>query len=157
MVNMPGVLNLGKKPTGEKTDAFYVPVNDILSDEPATYLREYNAPMPDSQSKGRFQEIHVIRGAYIGTWFYYLGPSFLFTAQEFQIVGGSIHAHREDCETVTSIRDCADWMRDEDGLPKAIDPTLKTVTQENFLIGVEKREQAQLHKSVHGRYMKVDR
>ena len=154
---MAGVTNVGKLPVGEKIDTFYVPVNDVMSDEPATYLREYDAPMYDGMSRGRFQEIHVLRDTYVGTWFYYLGPSLLFTAQEFQIVGGSVRDHRQDIETVASIRDYADWMRDENGFPKEIDPAMRSVTQENFLIGLENTEKARLHQSVHGRYIKVDR
>jgi hypothetical protein len=148
---------VGKQPAGEQIDTFYVPINDIFSDEPATWLREFNAPMHNGQSRGRFQEIHVLRDSYVGTWFYHLGPSRLFSAQEFQVVGGSVRDHRQDIETVASIRDYADWIRDNGGLRREVDPALRTVTQESYLVGLENTEKARRHESVSGRYMKVER
>ena len=101
------LMNVGKRPANEQIDRFYVTVDEIFSDEAATYLREFDAPTMNGLGRGRFQEIHVLRDSYVGSWFYNLGPSRLFTAPEFQIVGGSFRDHRQDIETVASIRDYA--------------------------------------------------
>jgi hypothetical protein len=154
---VPTVTNIGPQLPGEVIDTFYAPVSDIYSDEPATWLREFNSPTADGQGRNRYQEIHVLRDTHVGTWFYNLGPTWKFTAQEFQVVGGTVRSHKQDIETVESIRDCAEWLRDEGGLRKVIDPAALMVTQENFLNAVDNRRDARRHKSVSGRYMKVER
>lgn len=154
---MGTVTDIGKRLPGEVIDTFYVPTDDIFSNEPATYLREFNNAPASGRGKFRYQEIHVLRDSYVATWLYNLGASWKFDAQEFQIIGGTVRDHRQDMETVDSIRECADWMRDEGGLRKAVDPETLTVTQEHYLDAVVEREKAQLHKSVYGRYAKVAR
>jgi len=149
--------NIGKQPAGEVVDTFYVPVDDVMSDEPATYLREYNAPIYDGISKGRFQEIHVLRDTYVGKWVYNLGPSRLFTALEFQVIGGSFRDHHQDIETVESIRDYADWLRDMGGLRKTVDPNLLTVTQENLMIALDNSNKSRKRESVFGRHARIQR
>lgn len=152
-----GLTSLGQQLPGEVIDTFYVPVDDIFSDEPATYLREFNAPMANGRSQGRFQEIHVLRDSYVGTWLYCLGPSRRFTAQVFQVVGGSVRAHRHDIETVESIRYVADDLRNEGGLRREIDPDSLIVTQDHWLQSVESKQKTQRHESVSGRYFKAER
>ena len=154
---MINLTRLGKQPVGEVIDSFYVPIDEIWNDEPATFLREYNHLMEDGRSKGRFQEIHVLRSSYVGAWFYYLGPSNRFSAQEFQVVGGSVRDNRQDIETVESIRDYADWLRDEGGIRRAIDPESLSVTQANWIDTLEERAKTRRHQSVSGRYVKVER
>ena len=151
------LMNVGKRPANEQIDRFYVTVDEIFSDEAATYLREFDAPTMNGLGRGRFQEIHVLRDSYVGSWFYNLGPSRLFTAPEFQIVGGSFRDHRQDIETVASIRDYADWLRDMGGLRKTVDPNLLTVTQENLMIALDNSNKSRKRESVFGRHARIQR
>ena len=151
------LMNVGKQASGEQVDRFYVTVDEIFSNEPATYLREFDAPTMNGLSRGRFQEVHVLRDNYVGSWFYNLGPSRLFTALEFQVIGGSFRDHRQDIETVESIRDYADWLRDMEGLRKTVDPNLLTVTQENLMIALDNSNKSRKRESVFGRHARIQR
>ena len=151
------LMNVGKQAAGEQVDRFYVTVDEIFSDEPATWLREFDAPTMNGLGKGRFQEIHVLRDSYVGSWFYNLGPSRWFTAPEFQVIGGSFRDHRQDIETVESIRDYADWLRDMEGLKKTVDPNLLTVTQENLMIALDNSNKSRKRESVFGRHARIQR
>lgn len=154
---MTTVTNIGMQLPGEVIDSFYVPVDDIRSNEPATWLREFNSPPPNGRGRFRYQEIHVLRDKHVVTWLYCLGPERRFPAQQFQIIGGTVRDHRQDIETVESIRAIADELRDEGGLHKAVDPDTLTITQDNFLKAVEETQKAQRHQSVSGRYVKRER
>ena len=154
---MPTVTNIGQQLPGEVIDTFYVPVDDIYSNEPATWLREFNAPPPNGRGRFRYQEIHVLRENHVVTWLYCLGPERKFYAQQFQVIGGTVRDHRQDIETVESIRECADWLRDEGGLHRPVDPETLAVTQGNFLNAVEETDRGRRHQSVSGLYMKRER
>ena len=145
----------GKQPYGEAERAFYIPTDTIYLDEPAPWLGEFNKVVGDGSAPQRFQEIHVVRADGVYAWFYNLGPASQFTANEFQVNGGHLGDHAQDMETVESIRDCADWLRDEDGLRREVEQIL--VTQEHWVAAKEETAKARRHESVSGRYVSIER
>lgn len=151
------LMDVGKRPTGEKIDRFYVTVDEIFNYESATYLREFDAPDINGFGRGRFQEIHVLRDSYVAAWFYRLGPSRFFTAPDFQVIGGSFRDHKQDIETVASIRDYADWLRNKEGLRKTVDPSLLTVTQDNLMAALDNSNKSRERKSVSGRHARIQK
>ena len=65
--------------------------------------------------------------------------------------------HRQDIETVESIRDYANWLRDMEGLKKTVDPNLLTVTQENLMIALDNSNKSRKRESVFGRHARIQR
>ena len=128
-------------------DDFYVVTNEVWSDEPALMLSEFNIQREDGKGQRRYQQIHVIRGDRLAEFTLDLGPSSAFTANGFVVVGGSLKAHPQDCETVASIRDYADEIRARGGFKRSVEPTL---SQEAWVRHAEELERRRRHRSTFG-------
>jgi hypothetical protein len=134
------------------TQGVYVPTNEVLSDEPATYLAEFNYQRSDGRGISRFQVIHIVRPNHIAEFKMYLGPAHRFTANGFQIYGGSAKLGTD--ETVASLRDWADELRDRGGLIVAKEQRLD---QDSFMEHIEERSRRQRHQSTFGPSVKIER
>lgn len=144
---------MGPSPFGEQTgQTMYVGTEEVWSDEPATWLAEFDQSYADGKSTARFQLIHVIRPNHIAEFTLYLGPSWIFTSNSFQIYGGS--AKMGSDETVDSLRDWADEIRDRGGFFVAKEATIE---QDTWHKHVEERSRRQRHQSTFGPSVRIER
>src|SRR3990167_2698548 len=94
----------------------------LRRDEPAWSLREVNLPTPDSRGRHRYQIIEVVRSDKLVEWRKDLGDAANFSAQQFQIMGGFVDERGKGhvYESVASLQDIADDMREEPDRPEAM-------------------------------------
>ncbi len=99
--------------------------------EPAFALVEVNKQSPDFSGFHRYQRLWVIRRDAPAEYLEDLGPVDRFAAEPFRLIGyAGGDGYLEALETVGSLRDLAEWMRNESNT--LIDPEL---IQRRDLIG----------------------
>jgi hypothetical protein len=150
---MKTIESYGPQALGSSTPShIHVVTEEVYSDEPATWLAEFDLQQKDTMGRARYQMIHVIRGDQIAEFTLYLGPSHTFASNGFQIYGGSAKLGAD--ETVDSLREWADELRSRGGIVRQIQPKLE---QDTWMKHIEEQTRRQSHQSTFGSSVRIER
>ena len=94
--------------------------------EPGFLISELNLKTPDSRFWHRFQIVKVVRGDSIVEWYNDLGDESLFTAGQFNILGGWIDDRGVGASyhSVDELMKMADEMRTREKLPNVVEDAM---------------------------------
>ena len=136
------------EPPKDIPKAIEVVTNKVFDDEPCFWLSEENRLSKSGKTMCRYQLLKIVRNDRLVTAYIYLGPASKFTADQFNIMGGTIDekGRGEAVHTVAELRSGADELR-------ALPPRRELAPlplQNRFRDRVEERVRQDRHQSTFG-------